>query len=202
MIRAVKWLSLIESKNSPGIVPNSTFSGKRVLKIEQVETPEQLTAVRQLLREYLDWVQTIEACSHHHPTFIGINEELASLPGLYSPPAGRLLLATVDGSAAGCVAMKPFKYAACELKRMYVNPQFRGLGVGRALVERLLQEARTERYDRIVLDSHITMKSAHQLYQSVGFKMVEPPADFPEQYKPIVVFMECTLIESAGARDI
>jgi ribosomal protein S18 acetylase RimI-like enzyme len=74
-----------------------------------------------------------------------------------------------------------------------VRPQFRGLEIGWQLVNRLVAEARQAGYERMVLDSHRSMKKAHALYQAVGFKRVSAPADFPEALQPVVVFMECDL---------
>src|SRR5436309_2475949 len=107
----------------------------QTLIISQAALPTQIAAVRDLLREYLDWVLPIEACSHHAPTFRGIEQELETLPGPFAPPGGRILMATAGGVAAGCVALKPYKELTCELKRMFVRPQFRGQGIGRTLVE-------------------------------------------------------------------
>jgi putative acetyltransferase len=164
-----------------------------LVTVNQIETSEQIEAARELLREYIDWVMPIESCSHHHPTFQGIEEEIASFRDKYAPPRGCFLMATVDGKGAGCVALRPHEGTKCELKRLYVRPDFRGQGIGGALVEAAIEEARNAAYTGIVLDSHISMKGAHQLYLSNGFRMTDAPADFPEEYKPVVVFMECDL---------
>ena len=136
---------------------------------------------------------TLAEDSAKAPTFEGLEEELATLPGIYSPPAGRLLLAMQDEQPAGCVALKSHDAETSELKRLYVRPAFRGLGIGWQLAETLVAEARQSRYKRIVLDNHISMKQAHQIYIALGFKVVATPADFPESLKPVIVFMECDL---------
>ena len=77
---------------------------------------------------------------------------------------------------------------------MYVRPTYQGLGIGWQLGKRLIEEARHTGYERIILDSHITMIKAHEIYLSLGFKQVKVPDDFPEDHKPFVVFMECELV--------
>ncbi len=168
-----------------------------MLTISQVKSETQIADVQNLLREYTAWAFTVTVDSHQAPTFQGLEAELAALPGIFAPPAGRLLLAMQDGQPAGCIALKSHNATTGELKRMYVRPTYRGLGIGWQLVKTLIEEARQSGYKRMVLDSHITMKKAHQIYYACGFKQVTPPDDFPEPLKPRVVFMECDL-ESLG----
>jgi len=164
-----------------------------MLTISQVYSEAQIIAVRELLREYTAWVFTLAPDSNKAPTFEGLDDELATLPGVYKPPAGCLLLAMWNEQPAGCVSLKGHDAATSELKRLYVRPTFRGLEIGKRLVKMLVEEARKSGYQRIVLDSHISMKKAHAIYQEVGFTVVSTPDDFPEDLKPIVVFMECDL---------
>jgi GNAT superfamily N-acetyltransferase len=96
-----------------------------------------------------------------------------------------------DGQPAGCVSLKGHDATTSELKRLYVRPSYRGQKVGQRLVKMLVEEARQSGYQRIVLDSHISMKKAHAIYYEEGFRMVSTPEDFPENLEPIVVFMEC-----------
>ncbi len=167
-----------------------------MLIISQVESEAQIAAVQELLREYTTWALTLGAESEDAPTFQGLEQELATLPGIYAPPVGRLLLATNDGQPAGCVCLKGHDAGTCELKRLYVRSAFRGLNIGGRLVGTLLEEARRAGYQRIVLDSYHSMKSAHAIYQAAGFRRVEAPGDFPEALKPLVVFMQCDLAAS------
>jgi GNAT superfamily N-acetyltransferase len=141
----------------------------------------------------MDWTKTLGFDTREAPTFDRFEEEVATLPGIYSPPEGRLLIARCDGRPAGCVALRSHDPATCELKRLYVRPEFRGRRIGRLLTERLLDEARETGYTRMVLDSLRSMVAAHQIYRALGFRTVDPPADFPEFMKPMVVFMECDL---------
>lgn len=162
--------------------------------VDEVSTPAGIRAVQRLFREYTAWAFSLTATLDDvPPTFEGFEDELASLPGVYAPPAGRLLLATVDGQPAGCIALKPHHGDTAELKRLYVSPSFRGRAIGQALVAALIAGARTAGYRAIVLDSHVSMTKAHEIYLAAGFRRVDAPADFPASLKPIVVFMELDL---------
>ena len=164
-----------------------------MLTIDQVRTPEEIAAVGAILREYTSWVVTLEADSDGAPTFEGLKRELATLPGVYAPPSGRLLLDVRGRRAGGLHRPEVDLDDAGELKRLYVRPEARGHEVGRHLVERLVAEARVSGYRRLVLDSHISMTRAHDLYRGVGFRVVPAPDDFPDRFRPVVVFMEMDL---------
>ena len=166
-----------------------------MLVIIRVQSNVEITAVQDLIRKFTTWAFSLNHDSNQAPTFEKLEEELATLPGIYSPPHGRLLLAMQDGQPAGCVALNGHDDLICELKRMYVRPAFRGQGIGRALVRILTEEARRAGFERMLLSSHISMKKAHEIYQTFGFKKVGPPDDFPEKFKSSVVFMECELLE-------
>lgn len=161
--------------------------------ITQAVTEGQFAAIRELIREYTAWAFTLEAGSEDAPTFQGLEAELATLPGIYGPPMGRLLLATHEGQPAGCVCFKGHDAATCELKRLYVRPTMRGQNLGQRLVSMLIEEARRSGYRRMVLDSHSSMKKAHEVYRAAGFRDVSAPDGFPEELKPVVVFMELDL---------
>ena len=129
--------------------------------------PREVDEVRKLFREYADSLNT-DLC------FQNFEAELASLPGKYEPPKGRLLLAWSGAEAVGCIALRPLDVDACEMKRLYVQPRMRGEKLGRRLVERICQEARFAGYSRICLDTLPTMATAIQLYADMGFKPIEP----------------------------
>jgi putative acetyltransferase len=164
-----------------------------MLSISQANSEAEIEAIRELMREYATWAFTIIPGSNEAPAWEGFDAELATLPGVYAPPAGRLLLAMQDGQPAGCVCLKGHDDTTSELKRLYVRPTFRGQNIGQQLVKMLVEEAHRSRYQRIVLDSHISMKKAHAIYQEVWFKLVSAPDNFPDELKSIVVFMECDL---------
>lgn len=146
---------------------------RRMPVIAHVESPEQLGHIRQLFREYATFLGFDLA-------FQGFDEELAGLPGEYSPPAGRLLLAIGDGKVAGCVAVREIEGRICEMKRLYVRPEFRGMGIGRALATAAVREAKRAGYSRMRLDTVPALAEAIALYRSLGFREIEP-----YRYNPI-----------------
>ncbi len=154
-------------------------------EIVEAVSAEQLEQVRNLLREYQsELLPQYRAAS--------LEAELSSLPGVYSPPKGKLLLATVAGQPVGCVGLRPFpQEGACEMKRLYVCPAFRGGKVGKLLVERAVHEARTLSYSQLRLDTHPpTMQAALSLYRKLGFQ--EVAADPAERVEGLV-YMELRL---------
>jgi putative acetyltransferase len=122
--------------------------------------------------------------------FQGFDDELATLPGNYAPPAGRLLLAIQGDTVAGCVALRRLESEVCEMKRLYVRPPFQGLGIGRMLVERVIEEARDAGYRRMRLDTLPTMISARALYRRMGFHEIAPYRSNPVEG---VAFLELDL---------
>lgn len=133
---------------------------------------EAMDTIRTLLREY-QAALGVDLC------FQGFDAELDDLPGSYAPPRGRLLLAHADGVVAGCVALRPLSARRCEMKRLYVRGEFRGAGIGRALVSAILSEARAVGYAEMVLDTLPTMIEAQRLYEMFGFHDVAPYCDNP-----------------------
>ena len=173
-----------------------------MLTISQANSEAEIAAIRELMREYATWAFSIVPGSDESPAWEGFDVELATLPDVYAPPAGRLLLAMQDGQPAGCVCLKGHDDTTSELKRLYVRPIFRGQNIGQQLVKMLVEEAHQSKYQRIVLDSHISMKKAHAIYLEVGFRLVSAPDDFPEELKPVVVFMECDLFDTANDKAV
>ena len=137
------------------------------MEIVPVETPEHLALVRRLFEEY--WQSF-----GFTPCFQGFAQEVAGLPGYYVPPGGRLALAFVDDKAAGCVALRALSDRSAEAKRLYVRPQFRNLGIGLALLEWVIAEARTAGYVEMRGDTMPVMQRALAMYDRLGFERTEP----------------------------
>lgn len=155
--------------------------------IVPAHTGKSLPQVRLLLEEYAASLG-ITLC------FQGFGEELAALPGSYAPPSGRLLLALQRGDLAGCVALRRLTPDVCEMKRLYVRPGFRGLGIGRMLAERIIHEGKVAGYRRVRLDTLPTMISARALYRTMGFHEIAPYTSNPVEG---VAFLELDLKPSA-----
>jgi ribosomal protein S18 acetylase RimI-like enzyme len=140
---------------------------KPTIKIIEATTATQIDEVRELFREYQRRLG-VDLC------FQDFEQELAGLPGDYAPPSGHLLLALVDDAHAGCIALKSLPGNACEMKRLYVRPEFQGSGLGRALVEKVIALAREAGHREMFLDTLPSMEAAQRLYTRLGFKDTEP----------------------------
>lgn len=131
--------------------------------IEQAEGATDIAAARALFVEYAESLG-FKLC------FQGFDKELASLPGFYAPPRGRLLLARAAGDIIGCVGLRPLDDGGCELRRLYVRPAGRGRGLGRLLTEAAIAEARAIGYARMTLETLPAMTAARALYADLGFR--------------------------------
>jgi putative acetyltransferase len=137
-------------------------------EIRQANSPGEIAFIRELFREYAQSLG-FSLC------FQSFDQELASLPGDYAPPAGRLLLASVHAAPAGCVALHNIADDICEMKRLYVRPEFRAHGLGKVLAERIIADARHIGYRRLRLDTvEPVMKTAVAMYRSLGFHEIAP----------------------------
>jgi GNAT superfamily N-acetyltransferase len=173
----------------------STASAAFDLAITPARGEDDLAAVARLFREYQISIG-VDLC------FQGFEEELATLPGLYGPPRGEILMARAGRATAGVVALRPLPNyggprmtcggaglgaagedsppaSVCEMKRLYVRPAFRAARLGRRLSERVIDEARRLGYRRLVLDTLKDMTAAHALYRALGFTEIDAYYDNP-----------------------
>ncbi len=156
-----------------GFGTSSANSDVKSLSFAQAESPAQLARARELFLEYAKSLG-FSLC------FQNFDKELADLPGDYAPPDGRLLLAEFEGQMAGCVALHKLDEGICEMKRLYLRSEFRGKGLGRAIADRIIAEARTIGYQRMRLDTvEPVMKDAVEMYRRLGFREIAPYCENP-----------------------
>jgi putative acetyltransferase len=137
------------------------------VKITEAQSPDDLEEVRHLFWEYETFLGV-------DLSFQGFEGELATLPGKYAPPTGALFIAVNGERTAGCVALRKLEDAVCEMKRLFVRPQFRGRGLGRQLAVRIVDEAIRLGYSLMLLDTLDRLEKAMKLYESLGFVRTEP----------------------------
>ena len=138
---------------------------RQVLKIVTAESSQQIETIRQLFSEYAKSLN-FDLC------FQDFDKELEALPGKYAAPDGRLLLALYDQKIAGCVGLGKVNKEVCEMKRLWVRPEFRGRKIGRELAEYVIEQAKIIGYSRMKLDTIDSMTAAIKLYVSLGFKSI------------------------------
>lgn len=154
------------------------------ITINQAETEAEIASVRNIFREYETWLD-LDLC------FQNFEEELARLPGKYAPPDGRLYLANVGDEVAGCIALRPLASNICEMKRLFVREEFRGMHIGRLLIEKLIADAKEIGYPAMRLDTFPPkMGKAVRIYESYGFHQIAPYYENPNEG---VLFMELDL---------
>ena len=144
-----------------------------MVHIVHAQTAEHHECIRKLFLRYAESLD-------FDLGFQQFDDELDALPGDYAPPDGCLILAEDDGKWAGCVALRCLEDDICEMKRLYVLPDFQGRGIGRILAQAVIDEARTKGYAKMRLDTVESMHAARALYVSLGFYAIEP-----YRYNPI-----------------
>lgn len=144
-----------------------------MIEIIQAETAVEIKQARKLFREYETWL-ALDLC------FQNFEEELKNLPGRYAAPTGRLFLILIENQLAGCIASRKIDEETCEMKRLFVRDDFRGLGLGKMLVERLIEEAKITGYKKMRLDTLPgKMPKAVALYKEFGFQPIAAYYDNP-----------------------
>ena len=163
--------------------PNPGIPYGSSVRLVRPGSPEQWGIAWHLVEEYAASLDLDLAL----PNF---QDEIKSLPREYGPPDGAFLLAEQDVVFIGCVALRKFSQDTCEMKRLYVIPKNRDQGVGRALASAIITEARQHGYERMLLDTLPSMREAHSLYASLGFR---PMTAY--RYSPVLgtIFMELKL---------
>jgi GNAT superfamily N-acetyltransferase len=167
------------------------------VQVIDVVLPNDISDVKRLWLEYLIWgndeMQSLYGVHPHNPQE-AVEQDIESIDK-FLPPYGRLMLATHEGKVCGLGSLKSINEEIGEIKRMYVDPTFRRIGAGRAILEWLLFEAEKAGYKKVRLDSPRFMDKAHSLYRSFGFRDIEPypEMEIPEEFKEYLLFMELDL---------
>jgi putative acetyltransferase len=176
-----------------------------MLQIIPADSEAQYRQVRELLVELTEWdMSEVERLGLDAQKVLDFYYDSGNqaLPGEYAPPAGRMLLATYAVEAAGCAAFHRMTPDICEMKRMYVRPEFRRLGIGRQLTQALILVARDAGYGIMRLETTTFMDRAITMYSSLGFRTCKAYYTIPESFRAITVFLELDLaaiqIEHAG----
>ncbi|KGM46672.1 GNAT family N-acetyltransferase [Pseudooceanicola atlanticus] len=167
------------------------------MRIAQATTKAELDAVRTLMAGFVDWHYDrhweYRDLIDRYFDMRTFQTELDGLPGVYGPPRGRLLLACDEDAPAGCVALREVGGGACEMKRMFVHPDYHGKGLGKALAEAIIAEAKRAGYDRLLLDTGPKQHEAQSLYRRLGFVETAPYYDLEDEMRSWLVFMELKL---------
>jgi GNAT superfamily N-acetyltransferase len=192
MVRSGAW----DGSPSEEVIEYDQDRGNRIvnrddfMEIFQARTVVEIEEVRILFREYETFLN-VDLC------FQGFEEELAGLPGMYAPPDGALLIAVGRVGTAGCIALRKLGKGICEMKRLYVRPAFRGLGLGRKQANSLVNTAIDLGYSTMRLDTLDRLKSAMILYESMGFIVCDT---YYENPLPGVVYWELDLAGFGNGR--
>jgi putative acetyltransferase len=170
-----------------------------MVQILPAESELQYRQVRELLAEHIAW--DTSQVSH-----LGLDGQAAldfyyasgeeDLPGVYAPPEGGMFIATHSGKAAGCGAFHRMTPDACEMKRMYVRPEFRRMQIGRKLTDRLILAAKVAGYVVMRLETVTFMDKAIAMYTSLGFKTCPAYYAIPESFRAITIFMQLNLADA------
>jgi len=167
-----------------------------MLTIIQARTPEHIQQFQELVAEYKAWdIETSGKMGLSADILLdfGYRGGADELVAEFTPPNGRLLLASFDGQVVGCAGLRRLSPEVAEMKRVYVRPAFRGKGWGRALVEAVIAAARLVGYRKLRLETATFMEGAQALYRSLGFNLIEPYREIPDVMKHLGVFMELNL---------
>lgn len=174
-----------------------------MVDIRQADVDRDREPIEALWSEYLSWANgQLEArCGFRFPIEESLRHDMATL-AKFQPPEGQLLLAFEDDAARGTASLRPIAADTAEIKRMYVQPPARGRGIGRALLDRVIEGAEAAGYKRIRLDSARFMREAQVLYRASGFDDIAPypESEIPDELKAYWVFMERDLTPSGSRR--
>ena len=139
----------------------------RGIVYKKIETDEEIAGAKRLIVEYAQWLN-LDLC------FQNIDDELESFPEKYKEPEGAFFIAKESSNIIGCVGIRKLDTGICEMKRLFVNDGSKGKGIGKKLVEKIIEEAKIKKYEKIRLDTIDTMEAALSIYYKNGFYRIEP----------------------------
>lgn len=170
-----------------------------IIEIREALLPKDIADIKKLWYDYLIWgnekMQMLYGVHPHNPTE-QVEEDIEMIDK-FLPPHGRLMIAFLEGIPCGIGCLKSINKEIGEVKRMYVNPTFRKIGAGRAILQSLIDAAKETGYKKVRLDSPKFMEAAHSLYRSFGFRDIEPypEMEIPSEFKDYLLFMELDLLQ-------
>ena len=171
------------------------------VEVRTVIVPDDLEDVKKLWLDYLVWgndkMQELFGVHPHNPKD-AVEQDIQQF-SKFQPPFGQLILAIYEGKICGLGSLKSINGEIGEIKRMFVDPSFRRIGAGQAILKGLLVEAKKAGYQKVRLDSPKFMEAAHSLYRSFGFYDIEayPEIEIPAEFKDYLLFMELNLIDNS-----
>jgi GNAT superfamily N-acetyltransferase len=189
----------MHSRCRQGFLKTLTMNIKSTVEIRNVVLPDDIADVKKLWLDYLVWgndkMQALYGVHPHNPKE-AVEHDIQQIKK-FQPPKGRLLLSIHQGKVCGLGSLKSINEEIGEIKRMFVDPTFRGIGAGRAILGGLLIEAKKAGYTKVRLDSLKFMEAAHSLYRSFGFRDIEayPEMEIPAEFKDYLLFMELDLAD-------
>ena len=134
---------------------------------KKIETDEEILGAKNLIIEYTQWL-------NQDLSYQNIDDELHNFPEKYKEPDGAFIIAKDGNNIIGCVGIRKLEDTICEMKRLFVNDNYKGLGIGRKLVEKIIEEAKTKNYKKMRLDTLSTMEAALNMYYKYGFYKIKP----------------------------
>ena len=149
------------------------------MKLEIIPGFSYPQQIRQLLSEYTDYIIQGDPEFRDYLSLQNFEEELAHLEHKYGPPSGRLYLARCNGEPAGCIALRQLDETSCEMKRLYVRPQFQGQHIGRKLTDKVIRDAKEIGYSQLLLDTFPFLDKAIGMYNRRGFQLIPRYNDSP-----------------------
>lgn len=172
---------------------------KSNVEVRCAQIPDDIESIKKLWFDYLVWgndkMQELYGVHPHNPKE-AVEQDIKQI-NKFQPPYGQLIIAVYENKICGLGSLKSINSEIGEIKRMFVDPTFRRIGAGRAILEGLLIESKKAGYKKLRLDSPKFMEAAHSLYRSFGFRDIEPypEMEIPAEFKDYLLFMELDLID-------